>query len=76
MNPSAYIFQHLCETICECQRYSNPSKLISHPRLLSYIFEQLAIPDRFKVAGVFDDVKEVRAPILDAKILVYLRLKR
>src|SRR6266487_2452201 len=76
MNLSAYIFQHLCETICEAQRYSNPSKLISHPRLLSYIFEQLAIPDRFRVAGVFDDVEQVRAPILDAKILVNMCLKR
>jgi len=54
MNLPASIFQHLCETICEAQKFENPSKLISHPRLLSFIFEQLGLPDRFMVAGVSD----------------------
>ncbi|GAU36404.1 hypothetical protein TSUD_38710 [Trifolium subterraneum] len=69
MNLPAYIFQHLCETICEAQKFENPSKLISHPRLLSFIFEQLGLPDRFMFAGVSDDLEQVRALILDAKVL-------
>src|SRR6266487_711177 len=76
MNLPAYLFQHLCETICEAQKFDNPSKLISHPRLLSFIFEQLGLPDRFMFAGVSDDLEQVRGPILYAKVLVNLRLKR
>ncbi|GAU18546.1 hypothetical protein TSUD_325360 [Trifolium subterraneum] len=69
MNLPAYIFQHLCETICEAQKFENASKLISNPRLLSYIFEKLGLPDRFMVAGVSEDLEQVRAPILDARVL-------
>ncbi|PNX95520.1 hypothetical protein L195_g018713 [Trifolium pratense] len=69
MNLPACLFQHLCETICEAQKFENTSKLISHPRLLSFIFEQLRLPDRFMFAGVSDDLEQVRAPILDAKVL-------
>src|SRR6266487_2288593 len=76
MNLPAYIFQHLCETICEAQKFDNPSKLISHPRLLSSIFEQLGLPDRFMLAEVSEDLEQVRAPILDAKVLVSLRLRK
>jgi hypothetical protein len=75
LNLSTYIFHHLCESINETKKFKNPSNKISHPRLLSYRFSQLAIPERFQAAQVFEDIEEVRAPFLDAKIQLHIRLK-